>query len=50
MSFISEDVHNHLTLLASSRRLAILELQQQGEQISSYENPTFDLNEKTMRF
>ena len=50
MSFISDDFHNNMTLLASPRRLAILELQQQEEEISSYENPAFDLNERTMRF
>jgi hypothetical protein len=42
-----------MTLLASPRRLAMLELQQQEEKLT-YENPLFDLNEllntKTMRF
>jgi hypothetical protein len=42
-----------MTLLASPRRLAMLELQQQEEKLS-YENSSFDLNElfntKTIRF
>jgi hypothetical protein len=53
ISFISNDYHNNMTLLASPRRLAMLELQQQEEKLT-YENPSFDLNEllntKTMRF
>ncbi len=53
ISFISNDYHNNMTLLASPRRLAMLELQQQEEKLS-YENSSFDLNElfntKTIRF
>ena len=53
MSFISEDFHNNRTLLASPRRLALLELQQH-EEIFTYENPSLDVNEliheRTMRF
>jgi hypothetical protein len=56
ISFVSNDYHNNMTLLASPRRLAMLELQQQEEEEEefSYENSSFDFNElfdtKTMRF
>lgn len=61
ISFINNAYHNSTTLLASNRRFAILELQQQEEQnlnpsqTFAYENPSCDLNEltidtKTMRF
>jgi len=55
VSFINNDYHNKMTLLASPRRLAILELQQQQQQETfTYENPSLNLNElinpKTMRF
>jgi uncharacterized membrane protein YukC len=50
ISFINNDYHNNMTLLASPRRLALLELQQ----TFTYENSSFDFNEfintKTMRF
>jgi hypothetical protein len=50
ISSINNDYHNNMTLLASPRRLAILELQQQF----SYENSSCDLNElidaTTIRF
>lgn len=53
ISFINSSYHNNMTLLASPRRLAILELQQQ-EEMFTYENPSLDLNEliqsKTVRF
>jgi hypothetical protein len=52
-SFINNDYHNNMTLLASARRLAILELEQQTETFA-YENPSLDYTElthtKTMRF
>lgn len=58
ISFINYDYHNNTTLLAPSRRLAILELQQEQtlnpSQTFAYENPSFHLNEikhiRTMRF
>ena len=53
ISFVNNDYHNNMTLLASPRRLAILELEQQT-QTFAYENPSLDHIElthtKTMRF
>jgi len=54
-SFINNDYHNNMTLLASLRRLAILELEQQQQtETFAYENPSLDNTEltqtKTVRF
>ena len=52
ISIINDGYHNNMTLLASPRRLAILELQQQ--RTLTHENSTFNstelLNTEIMRF
>lgn len=58
ISFINYDYHYNMTLLASPRRLAILELQQKQEEEEdescTYDNPSFNSNEliqsRTVRF
>ncbi len=51
ISFISNDYHNNMTLMVPSRRLAILELQQQDEEEQfTYENPLLEIDTKTVRF